>query len=151
MNPTFVFSLDRETWMGEFATRQAAAAEGIRRARQHPDSIATIFVGQKIHPNPRAYGHARQVIDAMARRVRDDNGDVADEFLRGVTEQQLMDLDNALEQTILAWLSRHDLSPRFYLVESISEHPVPVASFQVETPDLIEVGELGESDYPSWT
>jgi hypothetical protein len=154
MNPTFVFSLDRETWMGEFPSRQAAAAEGIRKARQHPDSIATVYVGQKIFPSPRAYGHARDVLHTMARRVKDDNGDAADEFLRGVTEPQIMDLDHALEMTILDWLGRNDLSPSFFRVESISEHPVPIASFEVNvrparsSASETEVKDLGVSEYP---
>jgi hypothetical protein len=153
MNPTFVYSFDRETWTGEFASRQLAAAEGIRRARQHPDSISSIFVGQKIIPSPRAYGCARQVIDDMARRVRDDNGDLADDFLRGVTEQQVMDLDGALEKAVVAWLERHDLVPRFYRVESISEHPVPIATFQIDnsSDDDEEVVAMGNPDYSAWT
>lgn len=150
MNPTFVYSLDRETWTGAFPTRNAAVTDAIRAARQHPDSIATVFVGQKVVPSPRAYGHARQIIECMRRRVREDNGDMADDFLRDVTEQQIMNLDSAVEQAIVGWLERNELVPQsFFHVEAISEHPVPIATFQVRSPvDDREVTELGESQWP---
>lgn len=151
MNPTFLYSLDRETWTGAFPNRQAAVAEGIRAARHHPDSISTVYVGQKVVPSPRAYGHARQVIDTMRRRVREDNGDMADDFLSDLTEQQVMNLDGVLEQAIVSWLERHELlSPSFYNVEAISEHPVPVATFHVHRSPAAaerEVSELGESQW----
>ena len=150
MNPTFVYSLDRETWTGAFPTRNAAAADAIRAARQHPDSIASVFVGQKVVPSPRAYGHARQIIECMRRRVREDNGDMADDFLREVGERQIMDLDGAVEQAIVAWLERNELVPQsFFHVEAISEHPVPIATFQIRSSvDDHEVTELGESQWP---
>lgn len=151
MNPTFVFSLDRETWLGEFPSRQTAAAEGIRKAQAHPDSISTVYVGQKITPAPRANGNARMVVDTVARKMRDDAGDIADDFLRGVSEQQVMELDGQIEKALLAWLEKNDLAPHFYFVEAISEHPVPIANFQIDTsrPDD-EVTDLGVSDYNGW-
>jgi len=152
MNPTFVFSLDRETWLGEFPSRQTAVAEGIRKAQAHPDSISTVYVGQKIVPSPRASGNARQVVDAIARKMKDDAGDIADDFLGGVTEQQVMDLDKQIEQATMGWIEKNDLSPHFYLVEAISEHPVPIATFQIDTSSKDdEVTELGVSDYNNWS
>ena len=148
MNPSFAYSFDRETFSGDFPTRDAAAAAGIRRAQDHPDSPGTVYVGQQLSPNPRAYGHARMVIDAMARRVRDDCGEIADDYLRAVAENQVMELDAMLEQTLLTWLKKNNLMPRGRIIEAISEHPVPTKHFAVSSNGRdADMTSIGESDY----
>jgi hypothetical protein len=150
MNPEFVYSFDRESWTGSYGSRKQAAEAGMAAAARHPDSIGSIYVGQKVVPNPRAFGHARQVLDNMIRRVRDDAGDSADDFLRSVTDQQVIELDGKLEQTVVQWLDANDLTPKFYHVEAISEHSVPLGRFVAdEAPTQSEVYELGESRYPA--
>lgn len=149
MNPIFSYSFDRETFAGSFPTRHEAVAAGIKRAREYPEPPTTLYVGQRIMPNPRAFGNARVVIDNMARRVQDDVGDIADGYLRGLAEQQVTDLDTSLEKTIVQWMARHDLTPRFSTIEAISEHPVPSApSAPSRSQGGDEVQYLGQSEYP---
>ena len=121
---TYSFSLDHEIWAGEFRTRQAAIDAGLAHARESSIPPETLYVGQKITPNDRAYGHGRDIVQTMRRRVMEDNGDVADGFLRGLNEKQIGDLDNALESTIRQWMDRQNLQPNWTRIEAVSEHPV---------------------------
>jgi hypothetical protein len=151
MGPTFVYSFDRESFTGRYATRADALAAALKHALAYPNPINTVYVGQQVQPKPHTYGHARAVIDAMRRRVRDEVGDAADSYLRKLPDAQVADLDREMEKTTLAWLERHDLMPNFPQVDAISEHPVPVSAsggledHAGERDD--EVHELGESRY----
>lgn len=125
MNPIFVYSFDRETFTGKYATRSEALAAALKRADGYPSPITTVYVGQRLSPNPRAFGHARAVIDRMIARVTEDIGDEADTFLRGLSDDLVTELDSALEKGIVQWLEKHKLTPRSTKVDAITEHPVP--------------------------
>jgi hypothetical protein len=123
----YAFSFDRETFTGQFATRSEALNEGISRARQLSESPTEIYVGLKISGDPQASGLAQFVLQRMSDRSRAAS-DSAARYLQGVGEQAEAELDAALEQTILAWLKKHDRMPTFYTVEAISEHPMPAVT-----------------------
>jgi len=125
---SYSYSLDRQVWTGRFSSRKEAAEAAIARAVNEATPPETVYVGQRIEPDLRAYGHARGVIDTMRRRVREDNGDVADGFFRGVTEQQVADLDRAMEATIVDWLVRSKLEPTWVRIEAVGEYPLPMVS-----------------------
>jgi hypothetical protein len=61
----------------------------------------------------------------MRRRVREDNGDVADAYLRGVNDKQIADLDRAMETAIIDWLGRSGLEPNWVRIEAVGEYPLP--------------------------
>jgi hypothetical protein len=124
----YSYSLDRQVWTGRFSSRNQAADAAISRAVKETIPPETVYVGQRVEPDLRAYGHARGVIDTMRRRVGEDNGDVADGFLRGVTEEQIADLDRAMEATIVDWLVRSKLDPTWVRIEAVGEYPLPTVS-----------------------
>ncbi len=126
MTAVFVYSFDRETFAGEFSTRNEALAIALNRADGNPSPLTAVYVGQRVSPNPRAFGHARAVIDRMKDRVAEDIGDDADSYLRGLTDKQVTELDVAMEKAILTWLDSNRLMPQCTKVESITEHPVPI-------------------------
>ncbi|MBV8780716.1 MAG: hypothetical protein JO353_04900 [Phycisphaerae bacterium] len=126
---SYAFSLDRAVWTGSFPNRQAALKAGLKHAREVELPPESIFVAQQITPDDRAYGHARGIAQTMRRRVLEDNGDVADGFLRGLTDRQLADLDSALEATIRQWMDRNNLRPSWVRYEAVSEYPVPALNF----------------------
>jgi hypothetical protein len=127
MNPCFVYSLDRETWLGAYPARQEAVAAGFRMARMQPDGgVGTVYVGQQVTPNLHAYGHAQHIVHEMALRVRDQMGEAADGFLDNVTPAQIDELNREIEKVVLDWLERHELMPKAREVEAISEHPLPM-------------------------
>ena len=58
-----------------------------------------------------------------------------------------------LASTINEWLKKHELTPTFYRVESISEHPVPspsrtAAHGEDDKVSDIGTGELGTQEFP---
>jgi hypothetical protein len=144
---TYSYSLDRQVWTGRFTTRKEAADAAITRAVKEATPPETVYVGQRIEPDLRAYGHARGIIDTMRRRVREDNGDVADGFLRGVTDGQISALDCALESTIGDWLGQSGLQPNWVRIEAVGEYPLPaVSAARSSARAADEVSELGVED-----
>jgi hypothetical protein len=125
---SYSYSLDRQVWAGRFSSRKEAADAAIARALKESTPPETVYVGQRIEPDLRAYGHAGAIIQTMQRRVREDNGDMADGFLRGITEKQIADLDRELEATIIDWLGRTGLEPNWVRIEAVGEYPVPSIS-----------------------
>lgn len=123
----YAYSFDRETFTGQFATRSEALNEGIAKARQLSDPPSEIYVALKISGDPQAVGHAQSVLQKMFDRARAASDNAA-RYLQDVSEQSEAELDAMLEQTILAWLKKHDRMPSFYTVEAISEHPLPTPS-----------------------
>jgi hypothetical protein len=144
---SYSYSLDRQVWIGRFATRTEASQAAITRAIQESTPPETVYVAQRIEPNLRAYGHARNIIDTMRRRVREDNGDVADGYLRTVSDKQVTDLDGALESAIVDWLNRSDLAPTWVRIEAVGEYPLPMATSRRGSNVLDrEVSDLGVED-----
>ena len=144
---TYSYSLDRQVWTGRFSSRKEAADAAIARAVKESTPPETVYVGQRIEPDLRAYGHARTIIDTLRRRVREDNGDVADGFLRGVNEAQIAALDCALESTIVDWLGQSGLQPTWVRIEAVGEYPLPaVPRSRFNGTGTLEVSDLGVED-----
>jgi hypothetical protein len=144
---SYSYSLDRQVWTGRFSSRKEAADAAIVRAVKQALPPETVYVGQRIDPDLRAYGHARGIMETMRRRVREDNGDVADGFLRGVTDQQIAELDRAMESTIVDWLVRSSLEPTWVRIEAVGEYPLPAASRAGSNGNATpEVHDLGVED-----
>jgi hypothetical protein len=76
--------------------------------------------------DPQADGHARQVVNAMRRRARERVGEDALDYLKAVNDEQLIDLDRALEAVVTRWLANYKLSPTWYRIGAVSEHPMPL-------------------------
>lgn len=123
MTPKFAYSFDRDTYTGQFSTRQQALDAALVALRDRSDLPEGIFVAQWIEPDAQAGEHAEQVIECMRDRWRasPEQG----EYLEHVTDQQIADLDFEIDRTIRAWLTKHGLTPRPSKVRAVSEHPVP--------------------------
>jgi hypothetical protein len=123
MMPKFGYSFDRDTFHGQFDTRQAALAEAMKALKNRSDVPEGIFVGQWIEPDPRTTDHAERIIDAM--RDRWDSSPESGEYLPAVSDQEMADLDAELDRAIRGWLTKHNLLPAPVKVRGVSEHPVP--------------------------
>ena len=119
----FAYSFDRDTFRGAFDSRQAAQEAAFAALKQREDMPPGIFVGQWCEPNPQADHHADSVIADMKSRWKESGAE--GKFLGQVTEQQAADLDYALESTIRAWLTKHELLPKPTRVRAVSEHRIP--------------------------
>lgn len=120
---SFAYSFDRDRWFGSYASREAAIEAGSETASQYPGTTA-LYIGQRVAPDVRATGHAATIIAEIRRRVRAQYGEDAEAFLGNVAETQVSQLDIALENTILAWVERNDLQPKWSKIGRITEHPV---------------------------
>lgn len=145
MRGTYAFSFDRETFEGTFETRDQAYRAAVQRATQlNIASDTPIYTGQRMAADPQASGHAREVCNSMRRRSREHLGDVADGYLKHVSDDQLLDLDRALEAVIGRWLGNYKLAPTWFRIGAISEHAMPLVH-QVPSPTDREV-QVGMSE-----
>jgi len=117
----FCFSLDRENFQGEFATREHARDAGYAAAAAAPSAVEAIFVAKRQPINPQADHHAETVVADMQNRMRIKFGE--ETYLTAANEHQLADLDAAIEYAVVEWLARHRLTPEPKWV-SLSEYPV---------------------------
>ena len=139
MRGSYAFSFDRDSFEGAFDTREQAYRAAVARAgvlNLAPD--AAIYTGQRMAADPQATGHARQLVNAMRRRAHETVGDATNGYLEKVSEDQMIDLDRALEAVVTRWLSNYKLSPTWYHIGAVSEHPMPLVH-QVESTSEREV------------
>ena len=151
MSGRYAYSLDRETFLGQFNTRAEALTAALTAARQQSEPPTEVFVAQKITGDAQVSGHAEHVISRMADRARAAH-DGAQRYLKSVGEQEEAELDEMLASAITAWLKKHDRMPKFFSVESISEHPVPnppkASNGQRDEVTEIGTGEIGMAEFP---
>ena len=148
MKGTYAYSLDRETFTGVYGTRAEAFAAGCAAAERGYTQLTEIYVGQRVGGDAQANLHAWEVIKEMRERARAAAGDEAAEYLKHVTEEQARDLDGALEATLQRWLANYKLTPTFFRIEAVSEHPLPsVAHATFGSNGEREVSEIGESEW----
>jgi hypothetical protein len=124
MSGRYAYSLDRETFLGQFNTRADALRAALTAARQQCDQPTEVYVGVRVAGDTQATGHAERVIRHMCDRARAASESAA-RYLQNISEQEEADLDAMLARTITEWLTKHDRMPTFYSVAAISEHPVP--------------------------
>jgi len=117
----FCFSLDRENFSGEFATREQARDAGLAAALLSNSVVDAVYVAKRQPVDPQGDHHADRIVADMRERMRIKFAQ--ENFLDDVNEQQLADLDAAVEYAIAHWLNRHQLGPAPRLV-SLSEYPV---------------------------
>jgi hypothetical protein len=146
---TYAYSLDRETFTGVFNTRDEAFRAGCYAAERLHAQLTEVFVGQRVAGDPQADLHAWEIIKSMRDRARAASADDSAGYLAQESNEQVKDLDGAIEAALQRWLANYKLGPGFFRIESVSEHPIPNhthAGFGKKHDD--EVHDVGESDYP---
>ena len=143
---SYSYSLDRELWLGRFDSRREAMQAGVPHGLRENIPPETVYVGQRIEPDLRAYGHARAILESIRRRVRDDNGELAEGFLKKLNDRQIAELDDALENTIRQWMRKYDLEPSWVRVEAVGEYPMPTPVGAIHGERSREVNEIGVED-----
>ncbi len=148
MTRKFAYSYDREDYTGAFGSPELACQAAIQNAEGVTTSPpTTIYVGALVEPDPQATDHADTIINNMSQRAHVDFGEPASRYLKNVTPQQVKELDQALEQTILGWLKSNKLMPTFVRVQGIREYAVSTSSAgRVPSSDSNEVKEIGLPD-----
>lgn len=127
MRGSYAFSFDRDSFEGAFDTREQAYRAAVARAGELNIAADTaLYTGQRMAANPQADAHARQVLNSMRRRAKEMFGEDAGGYLKAVTEDQLIDLDRAVEAVVSRWLANYKLAPTWYRIGAVSEHPMPL-------------------------
>src|SRR5688500_1909140 len=146
MPARYAYSLNGENYTGTFATREEALAAGIEAARESLDPPQTIFVARRVEADPHATGHARTVLRELAWQAHDEVGASAANYLHKLSDDQVNELDLAIEKVVLEWLRRNELLPTYFKVEGISEHPVPQPpASALKSGGGSEVNQVGET------
>ena len=152
MPARFAYSLNGENYTGSFATREQALDAALTDARD-PLKLEpqTVFVARRVEADPHAAGHARSVLREMAWQAHDEVGASAANYLQQLRQDQISELDGAIENVLYEWLRKHELLPTYFKAEGISEHPVPpLPSIYGKASDSREVHQVGQSlDNPS--
>jgi hypothetical protein len=147
MPARYAYSLNGENYTGAFDSREQALAAALQAARD-PANVnppQTVFVARRVEADPHAAGHAKTVLREMAWQAHDEVGAPAAGYLNQLQPEQLSELDRSIESVLSVWLRTHDLLPRFFKVEGISEHPVPPPPSIHEKPgDTMEVHQVGQ-------
>jgi hypothetical protein len=125
MAGNFSYSFNRETFLGNYETRQEALKEAIKKLSLQDRSVETIYIGKRQPIDPAIVGVGEMILAAIRRRVRDELGDTASQSLRSIDEHHLADLDAEVNNTIRAWVSEHGLLPELSKISAISEHLAP--------------------------
>jgi hypothetical protein len=145
----YAYSYDREDYTGSFDTPEAAFNAAVANCEGLSSPPTTIYIGTLVDPDPQATDHADRILEAMNRRAHVDYGSAAARYLRKVPPELVAELDEAIAQTILAWLRKHNLMPSFTCVRGIQEYPVRTpAGRRASASSHSEVREIGVGYYP---
>jgi hypothetical protein len=121
---SFAYSFDRDRWFGSYPSREQAIEAGSDAATQYPNPPTTLYIGQRVAADIRSADSAQRLIAETRRRAREEYGEQADGFLRNVSDNQVNQLEAAIESTVHNWLERNQLQPTWSKIGRITEHPV---------------------------
>lgn len=150
MPARFAYSLNGENYTGTFNTRDQALSAAVQAAQDPMNLVPpqTIYVARRVDADPHAAGHAKTVLREMAWQAHDEVGAPAANYLNQLPDEQIKDLDVALEKVLYDWLRKHELLPTYFKVEGISEHPVPQApslASKARSSEPREVHDVGQA------
>lgn len=139
MDTRYAFSLNGQNYQGSFTSRRDARAAAFAAAGLMQETPSVVYIGKIQQADPHTTNHARQLVREMSRQARDIDGN--DNYLSGLTVDQISDLNRSVSQVLEQWLDRHTLRPAGFQVQAVSEYPVPTPH-EVAAP----VGQQAETD-----
>ena len=148
MPARYAYSLNGENYRGTYAARDEALRAALEAANDPMNlNPQTVFVARRVEADPHATGHARTILREMAWQAHDEVGAPAASYLTEVAENDIRELDAAVEKVLLEWLRSHDRLPVHFKVEAISEHPVPPpTSVQMQASGAREIHQVGQDN-----
>ena len=109
----WAYSTDEEIYHGDFKTAEDAADEAFSDYPEHN----TMWVGEKYSPCAESYIDADLLIDHVA--CQDEYSLECAEDWPGASKEQLAELADIVRREFGAWLDRHGLRQRFFLVKNV--------------------------------
>lgn len=149
MPARYAYSLNGENYTGAYTSRDEALAAGFDAARDSMMQPQTVFVGRRVEADPHATGHAKTILREMAWQAHDEVGAPAKSYLHQLSDDQVHELDIAIEKVLYEWLRKHELLPTYFKIEAISENPVPppVSVQSQGGSESREVHQVGDGPY----
>lgn len=110
----YCYSTDEEYFVGNFDTREEALQEG----RDCEEPGTAIYTGLSCPRSFMSYFDTENFLDWISDNAQEEVGDVADGWLKKVSEEALGELRGFLA----GWAEKHGLNPKFFAVERVEEH-----------------------------
>jgi hypothetical protein len=124
MGESYCLSSNEETFSGDYASREEAIAFAADELGVEPGGL--FWVGRSVPYVVEVRKHtADRLVEQLAEDAYDEVGDVAEDWLRRVTDGQLTDLASRLDSVVEAWLEDYGHEPGFWRVEDVTEHRAP--------------------------
>lgn len=122
MNTEYCYSWDGEDFKSDvFGSVKAALADAeIEDDGEH----GVVYIGKVSRPdNSMFFPDAGDVIEHMAGQADDYAGEYASDY-PDVSDEAKTELAEQLETLLNAWCEKHSVSPTFYQVHDVKEHPL---------------------------
>lgn len=128
----WAYSVDEKYFFEAGKTRESAIAaaaqecqddlDEYRRIKGNPDlqlpgrNIRTVYVGECTMHIPK-YSKYRNIADELTEQAyEEDFGDSADDWLSGISKEQVQELNDAVDAAVDGWLKKYHLEPMFFKV-----------------------------------
>ncbi|MGL5284322.1 MAG: hypothetical protein ACRC8W_21670 [Plesiomonas shigelloides] len=115
----FAWSLDGEYWKsGTFDTVALAVDDAIQET---DDDVEYVHIGEvRSYSNRDMLPSIDVVVDDIRNRAYDLAGEHAEDYM-DVSEEQLSDLENKVNDAIIRWCALNNIAPTFYTVNKSNE------------------------------
>jgi hypothetical protein len=110
----FSYSHNEEHYTGEFATRELAIAEA------RAEGLSKFWTGENRPPDVMFGIDGQDVIEQICQ-LEDFYIEQAEDWPEA-SKEQVDELTEGLRKTFKAWMEKHNLTPKFWLVEDVQMH-----------------------------
>lgn len=118
------YSTNEEMFSGECMTRQEAVEECILE-NDYLNEGDTFWTAEQEAIDLQSHiPNAEQILEDLEESIGDEAGEVSEDFLNDVTQEQTNELDQAISFVILGWFKAHDLMPTFWKAKNVEEYTV---------------------------
>lgn len=110
-------------WSGEnFNTREEAIEAGQAEYVGDTGGMHEFFVGQ-IDGNIAIHINTDNILDNIAEGVYEQVGEVSEDYLGHVKQDDLNELEGELSEVILKWMKKHGYEPNYYKIVNTESVP----------------------------
>lgn len=115
-NKTYAYSFDGVDYGDEYARREDALFDAVSELAYDKKDKGYIYIGEcKREFKPHI--DALSIIDDLQEDAYvSEGGDYAEDYLEGVTQSQVDELEQGLNKVLNDWIKEYHLQPRWYTV-----------------------------------
>jgi len=110
-------------WSGEkFNTREEAIKAGQAEYAGDTREMKDFFVGQ-VDGNIAININTDNILDNIAESVYEQVGEVSEDYLGHVEQEDLNELESELSEVVLKWMKKHGYEPNYYKIVNTEAVP----------------------------